>query len=292
MSPSIYTPDTSPSITTAVFGRFYSASSQHHRLDGRYGSESGSGSEVSLDLDDEGYGDAGTGIVSNTTDWADKLEPEESKKHSSQSTQLRMPGNAFAQQYGGGTSHVVEHHPLAFQDITTRNAQDTQLVIDERLLNPRLSLISYDDDQWESDSSQEWTPQDYEDDDADAFLDLDERFIDSGWGGECLRDTEDIDFEFVYALHTFVATVEGQANATKGDTMVLLDDSNSYWWLVRVVKDSSIGTFRPGCYFRTSANTVTPGYLPAEHIETPTERLARLNKHRNIDVRLDPLRSS
>ncbi|KAJ6439914.1 SH3 domain containing protein [Purpureocillium lavendulum] len=77
---------------------------------------------------------------------------------------------------------------------------------------------------------------------------------------------EDIDFEFVYALHTFVATVEGQANATKGDTMVLLDDSNSYWWLVRVVKDSSIG------------------YLPAEHIETPTERLARLNKHRNIDL--------
>jgi hypothetical protein len=23
--------------------------------------------------------------------------------------------------------------------------------------------------------------------------------------------------------------------------MVLLDDSNSYWWLVRVVKDGSIG---------------------------------------------------
>ncbi|PNS19282.1 Tip elongation aberrant protein Tea4 [Sphaceloma murrayae] len=81
-----------------------------------------------------------------------------------------------------------------------------------------------------------------------------------------LQSTEDIDFDFVYALHTFVATVEGQANATKGDTMVLLDDSNSYWWLVRVVKDSSIG------------------YLPAEHIETPTERLARLNKHRNVDL--------
>lgn len=69
----------------------------------------------------------------------------------------------------------------------------------------------------------------------------DSRFVDSGWGGECLQELEDIDFEFVYALHTFVATVEGQANATKGDTMVLLDDSNSYWWLVRVVKDSSIG---------------------------------------------------
>ncbi|KAF2489802.1 hypothetical protein BU16DRAFT_164707 [Lophium mytilinum] len=105
-----------------------------------------------------------------------------------------------------------------------------------------------------------------DDDDSDVSFSEDPRFIDSGWGGECLRYTEDIDFEFVYALHTFVATVEGQANATKGDTMVLLDDSNSYWWLVRVVKDSSIG------------------YLPAEHIETPTERLARLNKHRNIDL--------
>ncbi|KAH6849830.1 hypothetical protein B0I37DRAFT_427607 [Chaetomium sp. MPI-CAGE-AT-0009] len=105
-----------------------------------------------------------------------------------------------------------------------------------------------------------------EDDDGDFSGLSDPRFIDSGWGGECLQDAEDIDFDFVYALHTFVATVEGQANATKGDTMVLLDDSNSYWWLVRVVKDSSIG------------------YLPAEHIETPTERLARLNKHRNIDL--------
>ncbi|KAI4099135.1 MAG: hypothetical protein L6R37_006091 [Teloschistes peruensis] len=107
---------------------------------------------------------------------------------------------------------------------------------------------------------------DDDDDTEDISLIDDPRYIDSGWGGECLRDTEDIDFEFVYALHTFVATVEGQANATKGDTMVLLDDSNSYWWLVRVAKDSSIG------------------YLPAEHIETPTERLARLNKHRNIDL--------
>lgn len=40
-----------------------------------------------------------------------------------------------------------------------------------------------------------------------------------------------------------MATVDGQANAAKGDTMVLLDDSNSYWWLVRVVKDGSIGKF-------------------------------------------------
>ncbi|KAM3468349.1 hypothetical protein MY5147_008028 [Beauveria neobassiana] len=101
--------------------------------------------------------------------------------------------------------------------------------------------------------------------DAPPVTPFDQNYSDSS-SDKSLRDSEDIDFQFVYALHTFVATVEGQANATKGDTMVLLDDSNSYWWLVRVVKDSSIG------------------YLPAEHIETPTERLARLNKHRNIDL--------
>ncbi|TGZ80495.1 hypothetical protein EX30DRAFT_372136 [Ascodesmis nigricans] len=77
---------------------------------------------------------------------------------------------------------------------------------------------------------------------------------------------EDIDFEFVYALHTFTATVEGQATASKGEHMQLLDDNNSYWWLVRVVRTQQLG------------------YLPAEHIETPLERLARLNKHRNIDL--------
>ncbi|KYK56649.1 SH3 domain containing protein [Drechmeria coniospora] len=109
-------------------------------------------------------------------------------------------------------------------------------------------------------------PSEDEDDGSECSLPDDPRCIEPGSVLSCLPGPGDIDFEFVYALHTFVATVEGQANATKGDTMVLLDDSNSYWWLVRVVKDSSIG------------------YLPAEHIETPTERLARLNKHRNIDL--------
>jgi hypothetical protein len=79
---------------------------------------------------------------------------------------------------------------------------------------------------------------------------------------------ESIDFDLVYALHSFAATVEGQANVVKGDSLFLMDDSNSYWWLVRVLKTQEVG------------------YIPAENIETPFERLARLNKHRNVDVRL------
>lgn len=113
---------------------------------------------------------------------------------------------------------------------------------------PTLQYPDDEDGSWTTDSDADsWDEDlDQDNDDAsnDAFFSHDSRFIDSGWGGECLREIEDIDFEFVYALHTFVATVEGQANATKGDTMVLLDDSNSYWWLVRVSKDNSIGEYR------------------------------------------------
>lgn len=47
---------------------------------------------------------------------------------------------------------------------------------------------------------------------------------------------------------------------------MLLDDTNSYWWLVNVLKTEDVG------------------YIPAENIETPYERLARLNKFRNVDV--------
>jgi hypothetical protein len=98
----------------------------------------------------------------------------------------------------------------------------------------------------------------------------------------------------VYALHNFNATVEGQANAAKGEHMVLLDDSNSYWWLVRIVRDSSIGLsrLRYPLLRGWSLYIKKLGYLPAEHIETPTERLARLNKHRNIDLAANMLSDS
>jgi len=111
---------------------------------------------------------------------------------------------------------------------------------EEDMFSPALD----DDSEWEDEADTPLLEIDSNsDDDTRSFpFTRNARFIDSGWGGECLREIEDIDFEFVYALHTFAATVEGQANATKGDTMVLLDDSNSYWWLVRVVKDGSIGT--------------------------------------------------
>ncbi|KAJ1032529.1 hypothetical protein NDA16_000552 [Ustilago loliicola] len=103
----------------------------------------------------------------------------------------------------------------------------------------------------------------YEDDDDDAQdMEDDESDLSSS---PSIPD-ENIDFDLVYALHNFVATVEGQATVHKGNSLTLLDDSNSYWWLVRVLRTQEVG------------------YIPAENIETPFERLARLNKHRNVDL--------
>jgi hypothetical protein len=53
----------------------------------------------------------------------------------------------------------------------------------------------------------------------------------------------------VYAAQTYVASLEGQVCILKGDMLTLLDDSNSFWWLVRCAKTQEVG------------------YVPAETIE-------------------------
>ncbi|KAI8975955.1 hypothetical protein BDB01DRAFT_748282 [Pilobolus umbonatus] len=103
-----------------------------------------------------------------------------------------------------------------------------------------------------------------EDDDDNNNMDIEEDGSD--YTSSPSIPDENINFDLVYTLHTFEATVDGQASVKKGDALTLLDDSNSYWWLIRDLKTSEVG------------------YIPAEHIETPFERLARLNKHRNVEL--------
>ncbi|KAL4243161.1 Cell Polarity and Bud Site Selection Regulator [Abortiporus biennis] len=116
------------------------------------------------------------------------------------------------------------------------------------------------DNAYHSDEEHSVLEDDSDGEERDDYLDDDD-------GSSSLSiPNESIDFDLVYALHSFAATVEGQANVVKGDSLFLMDDSNSYWWLVRVLKTQEVG------------------YIPAENIETPFERLARLNKHRNVDL--------
>ncbi|KAG2230822.1 hypothetical protein BDF21DRAFT_432132 [Thamnidium elegans] len=130
----------------------------------------------------------------------------------------------------------------------------------------------YDDDMEEYQHYTHNDVYDEYDEDLDDVLgnkslrDDDEDDIDDDTGSELSIPDPNIDFDMVYALHTFAATVEGQASVVRGDALTLLDDSNSYWWLVKVLKTAEVG------------------YIPAENIETPHERLARLNSHRNIEL--------
>lgn len=46
---------------------------------------------------------------------------------------------------------------------------------------------------------------------------------------EPVTSEAEIDYSLVYALFTFVASMEGQISVLKGEALELLDDSNSYW---------------------------------------------------------------
>ncbi|KAF9968236.1 hypothetical protein BGZ70_005626 [Mortierella alpina] len=119
-----------------------------------------------------------------------------------------------------------------------------------------MDILQDEDDEDEFDDDME---EDDEDQVDDEMMDEEEE------GSETMSLTEDdIDFNLVYAFHTFVATQEGQASVVRNDSLMLLEDTNVYWWLVRVLKTGVIG------------------YIPAENIETPFERLARLNTYRNV----------
>ncbi|KAI8373261.1 hypothetical protein BD560DRAFT_368980 [Blakeslea trispora] len=125
---------------------------------------------------------------------------------------------------------------------------------DEDSTTPTQHLIEEDEDEDEEDDDEEEDDEDEDDEDGSNFT-----------SSPSIPD-ENINFDLVYTLHTFEATVDGQASVKKGDALTLLDDSNSYWWLIRDLKTSEVG------------------YIPAENIETPFERLARLNKHRNVEL--------
>lgn len=144
-----------------------------------------------------------------------------------------------------------------------------QSTSDDRTYDLRDQIVSDDPSNPHSMHSDNSYPSDEEhsvlEDDSDGE-DRDDYMDDDDGSSSLSIPNESIDFDLVYALHSFAATVEGQANVVKGDSLVLMDDSNSYWWLVRVLKTQEVG------------------YIPAENIETPFERLARLNKHRNVDV--------
>ncbi|KAI9321287.1 hypothetical protein BX666DRAFT_2023435 [Dichotomocladium elegans] len=155
--------------------------------------------------------------------------------------------------------------PTVSSALHQQNSSSSPLKQQQR--NRTNTLIEEVEEEEEEEEEDDDDDEEEEEDDEDE-LDEDD---DSTYTSSPSIPDENINFDMVYALHTFVATVEGQASVYKGDALTLLDDSNSYWWLVNVIKTAEVG------------------YIPAENIEasdesTPFERLARLNKHRNAET--------
>jgi len=53
-------------------------------------------------------------------------------------------------------------------------------------------------------------------------------------------EPEDIDYSKVYAYHSFVSSQSGQVCVSKDEELILLDDSNDYWWLVKCVRSDEV----------------------------------------------------
>lgn len=133
---------------------------------------------------------------------------------------------------------------------------------DNEHYNPNLQMSDDEEDIY----------QDYDDDFHEINQeegDEDEEEDDSG--SELSIPDPNIDFAMVYALHTFAATVEGQASVVRGDALTLLDDSNSYWWLIKVL------------------NTSVVGYIPAENIEVKKKNIKNCIK---TNILVDALRET
>jgi hypothetical protein len=129
-----------------------------------------------------------------------------------------------------------------------------------------MSIIHYSE-RLEEIHEEQCTSEEEEDTDDDEMTDAS-----SSMSSSPSIPDENINFDLVYALHTFVATVEGQASVVKGDALILMEDTNIYWWLVEVLKTNEVG------------------YIPAENIEVIVITLGSfLNKKKFILLLIDTL---
>jgi hypothetical protein len=81
-----------------------------------------------------------------------------------------------------------------------------------------------------------------------------------------LPPPKELDPDKLYALYEFSGDDPSHCELERDDAVVLLNDQDSYWWLVRKEKNGMIG------------------FAPAECLETYDERLARLNCWKNEEL--------
>lgn len=110
--------------------------------------------------------------------------------------------------------------------------------------------------------------EDSEEDDK-LHLGLDDELVESSSDSDDyqpLSPPKELDPEKLYALYAFHGPDPSHCQLRQDESCTLLNDQDSYWWLVRRSYDSKIG------------------FAPAEILETFPERLARLNCWKNENM--------
>lgn len=140
-------------------------------------------------------------------------------------------------------------------DLTTSRSSRTNLQSSTNFVGASDLRASHSDDEGLNSSTSD---QEDDDDDDDDEMNEDEF--------QPLAPPEEIDPSKLYALYPFQGPDPSHCQLFQDQSCVLLNDQDSYWWLVKRCNDGKIG------------------FAPAEILETFPERLARLNCWKNENM--------
>ncbi|KAG0667990.1 hypothetical protein C6P45_005174 [Maudiozyma exigua] len=170
------------------------------------------------------------------------------------------------------TAHVLEHDDMDYSDSEFEDnleqrmldlrgggeVSSTETSLNEARTELRNKLeqegpsLEFSDD--EDDGEEEGEDNDDDDDDEEE-----EEF-------QPLAPPQELDPDKLYALYAFNGPDTSHCPLEQDESCLLLNDQDSYWWLVKRVRDNRIG------------------FAPAEILETFPERLARLNCWKNENL--------
>lgn len=144
------------------------------------------------------------------------------------------------------------------------NTLETDPTLNTKIQNKlKLNGINSNDYQKQQEDVQEHDTFEEADTTIQSSMHDDSDYLDAIFPSPPSSPPKELDPNKLYALFDFNGPDPSHLELFKDDSVVLLNDSDSYWWLVKRIDDSKVG------------------FAPAEILETYQERLARLNCWKN-----------
>lgn len=164
-------------------------------------------------------------------------------------------------------THALEHEEMDYSD------SEFEDNLEQRMMDLRGGEVSSTDTslneartELRNKLEQERPSLEFSDDDDDDDDDSEEEEDDEEGEFQPLAPPQELDPDKLYALYAFNGPDTSHCPLEQDESCLLLNDQDSYWWLVKRVRDNRIG------------------FAPAEILETFPERLARLNCWKNENL--------